>query len=199
MIDENLLADSSLTDGDNEANAGLADIPAGNCLRPHEPASPPTPVKATVIKGSTKADLLSYAKAAIDEGESLLRAAAEALALAQKDFNATQREIAEAVGRSASWVNRVLKWRRSGYKDYSPTTKAGRVAHAQQRVKVSKPGKPDTTTTKTPATPRPRAAPYTLRLRSHLPPRQGANLNSPSAIGGPTWTMRAESKSLPSS
>jgi cytoskeletal protein RodZ len=59
-----------------------------------------------------------------------------------EDFKATQREIAEAVGRSPSWVNRLLKWHRSGYKQYSPfgpTTKAGRVSHAQQRAKASKP------------------------------------------------------------
>jgi hypothetical protein len=87
--------------------------------------------------------------AAIEAGESSLRDAAEGLALAQKDFNATQREVAEAVGRSASWVNRLLKWRRSGYTEYSPfgpTTKAGRVAHAQQRTKASKPRKPKATT-----------------------------------------------------
>jgi hypothetical protein len=132
-------------DGDPEDNGS-------NCSRPHEPVSPPTqPVKATIIKGSTKAELLGWAKETIDAGENSLRDAVEALALAQKDFNATQREIAEAVGRSASWVNRVLKWRRSGYRDYSPfgpTTKAGRVAHAQQRVKASKLRKPDATTTK---------------------------------------------------
>ena len=111
-------------------------------------------VKPTVPKGSTKAELLSRAKAAIEAGESFLRDAAEALALAQKAFNASQREIAEAIGRSASWVNRLLKWRRSGYKEYSPfgpTTKAGRVAHAQQQAKASKLRKPEATTTKTPA------------------------------------------------
>ena len=123
------------------------------CSPPHAPASPPR-VKPTVTKGSTKAELLSRAKAAIEAGESFLRDAAEALALAQKAFNASQREIAEAIGRSASWVNRLLKWRRSGYKEYSPfgpTTKAGRVAHAQQQAKASKLRKPEATTTKTPA------------------------------------------------
>ena len=108
----------------------------------------------TLAGGSTKAELLSRAKAAIEAGESFLRDAAEALALAQKAFNASQREIAEAIGRSASWVNRLLKWRRSGYKEYSPfgpTTKAGRVAHAQQQAKASKLRKPEATTTKTPA------------------------------------------------
>ena len=48
--------------------------------------------------------------------------------------------MAEAIGKSASWVNKLLKWRRSGYKDHSPfgaTTKRGRVEHAQQRVTAS--------------------------------------------------------------
>jgi prophage regulatory protein len=74
----------------------------------------------TLVNTTTKAGLLHRAKAAIDAGESSLRDAAEALALAQDDFSATQREIAEAVGRSLGWVNRLLKWRRSGYKDHSP-------------------------------------------------------------------------------
>ena len=137
----------------DEDDVALVDTLAGDRSPPHAPASPP-PVKPTVTKGSTKAELLSRAKAAIEAGESFLRDAAEALALAQKAFNASQREIAEAIGRSASWVNRLLKWRRSGYKEYSPfgpTTKAGRVAHAQQQAKASKLRKPEATTTKTPA------------------------------------------------
>jgi hypothetical protein len=96
---------------------------------------------------TTKAELLSRAKTAIDKGETYARDAAEALALAVEDFKATQREIAESVGRSASWVNRLLKWRRSGYKEYSPfgpTTKAGRVSHAQQRARASKPRRTST-------------------------------------------------------
>ena len=142
------------------------DIPVQRGSVEHEPvklgvdlaktfaASPPTSAAATVTIRTTKAELLSRAKAAIEAGERSLRNAAEALALAQKDFNATQREMAEAVGRSASWVNRLLKWRRTGYKDYSPfgpTTKAGRVAHAQQRTKASRPRKPKATTTTTSA------------------------------------------------
>jgi Homeodomain-like domain len=92
--------------------------------------APPVPAQET-----SKADVLRRAKAAIDAGESSLREAAEAVALAQKAFNASQREIAEAVGRSASWVNRLLKWHRSGYKEcspFGPTTQAARVAHAQR-------------------------------------------------------------------
>jgi hypothetical protein len=100
-----------------------------------QPIEPPVGINTT-----TKADLLCRAKDAIDAGETRLHEAAEALALAQKDFKATQREIATAIGRSASWVNRLLKWRRSGYKEHSPfgpTTTAARVSHGKQRTKAS--------------------------------------------------------------
>ena len=159
----------------------------------------PTPSVATVMSRTTKAELLSRAKAAIEAGESSVRDAAEALALAQNEFNATQREMAEAVGRSASWVNRLLKWRRSGYMEYSPfgpTTKAGRVAHAQQRTKVSKPRKPKATTTTTSADAEPSSssADASSTPRSHLPPRRSATSCTPSGIGGPTWTTLARSR-----
>jgi hypothetical protein len=91
---------------------------------------------------TTKAELLKRGKAAIDAGECSLREAAEALALAQQDFKATQREIADAVGRSLGWVNRLLTWRRSGYKEsspFGPTTRVCRVQHAEQRAKVRTP------------------------------------------------------------
>jgi hypothetical protein len=105
-----------------------------------EPDAPPTAVNTT-----TKAELLNRAKAAIEDSEQSLHDAAEALGLAQEDHSATQREMAEAIGKSASWVNKLLKWRRSGYNDHSPfgpTTKRGRVEHAQQRAKPSKARKP---------------------------------------------------------
>jgi hypothetical protein len=107
--------------------------------------APPTAVNTT-----TKEELLQRAKAAVEAGEQSLRDAAEALGLAREDHSATQREMAEAIGKSASWVNKLLKWRSSGYKDHSPfgpTTRRGRVEHAQQRTKASKPrgvaSKPD--------------------------------------------------------
>jgi hypothetical protein len=99
---------------------------------------------STATNKTTKAELLGRAKLAIEAGEKSLHEAAELIGLAQEEHKATQREIAAAVGMSPAWVNRLLKWRRSGYKEYSPfgpTTKAGRVAHAQQRAKASKPRK----------------------------------------------------------
>jgi hypothetical protein len=77
---------------------------------------------------TTKADLLRRAKDAIEAGDQSLREAADALALAQDDFKASQREIAEAVGKSAAWVNRLLRWRREGCvgSPFGPGSKAGR-------------------------------------------------------------------------
>jgi hypothetical protein len=77
---------------------------------------------------TTKADLLSRAKDAIETGDQSLREAADALAVAQEDFNATQREIAQAIGKSVAWVNRLLRWRREGCPSspFGPGSKAGR-------------------------------------------------------------------------
>jgi hypothetical protein len=69
---------------------------------------------STRSNATTKAELLSRAKVAIEDGERSLRDAAEALALARRDFDATQREIAAAVGKSVAWVNRLLQWQKEG-------------------------------------------------------------------------------------
>ncbi|MGH6671790.1 MAG: bifunctional DNA primase/polymerase [Xanthobacteraceae bacterium] len=109
-----------------------------------EPLAATTETFAAGEHSTSKDELLSIANSEIENSEGSLRAAAEALARAEKDFGATQREMAEAVGRSASWVNRLLKWCRSGYKGQSPfgpTTKSVRVAHAQQRATSSKSSK----------------------------------------------------------
>jgi len=58
--------------------------------------------------------LLEQAKRAIAAGESSLKKAAECIAKAQAQ-GATQRQIAEGVGKSAAWVNQLLKWRSHGY------------------------------------------------------------------------------------
>jgi hypothetical protein len=76
----------------------------------------------------TVTELLTRAKHAIESGETSLHAAAEDIAAAQEQ-GATQRQIAEAVGKSAAWVNRLLKWRESGYHDdtaFGPQAKASR-------------------------------------------------------------------------
>jgi hypothetical protein len=80
----------------------------------NETSASPRPVAPTVAYGITKAEVLSHAKAAIEAGESP-RDIAERLACAHEDFHATQREIGRSIGISASSVNRLLKWRHSGY------------------------------------------------------------------------------------
>jgi hypothetical protein len=93
-------------------------------------ALPPRPAARTVAYGTTKAEVLSRAKAAIEAGESL-RAIAERLACAKEDFHTSQRQISRAVGWHPSKVSRVLKWRRTGYKQsspFGPTTRAGRAS-----------------------------------------------------------------------
>jgi hypothetical protein len=67
----------------------------------------------------TTTELLSRAKRAIESGEASLRAAAEDLAAVQEQ-GATQREIAEAVGKSLGWVHRLLAWKRDGYREATP-------------------------------------------------------------------------------
>ncbi|MGJ4971514.1 hypothetical protein ACQR1N_25570 [Bradyrhizobium sp. HKCCYLRH1073] len=66
----------------------------------------------------TVQELINRAKHNIEVGETSratsFRAAAEDIALAC-DQGAKQREVAEAVGKSAAWVNRLLKWREGGY------------------------------------------------------------------------------------
>ena len=134
-------------------SAELEPVKLGKGLAKTSSVSPPKPVTATVAIGTTKAEVLSNAKVAIEAGESP-RDSAERLGVAEENFGATQREIAKAVGRSPGWVNCLLRWRRSGYKEkspFGPTTTAGRVARAQQRTKASKPRDPEATTTMTSA------------------------------------------------
>jgi hypothetical protein len=95
------------------------------------------PVETTERRDNTttKDALLSRAREAVEAGERSLHDAAEALGLAQEEHSAGQREMAEAVGRSASWVNALLKWRRSGYKDASPFDRPrSRLAAKQSRA-----------------------------------------------------------------
>src|SRR5688500_16931370 len=73
-------------------------------------------------------ELLRRARIALEAGEISLRQAAEDIAAAQEQ-GATHRQIADAVGKSAAWVNRLLQWRRSGYRDgtaFGPQAKASR-------------------------------------------------------------------------
>jgi hypothetical protein len=77
---------------------------------------------------TTKANLLSRAKDLIEAGDQSFHDAAETLALVREDFKASQREIAEAIGKSPAWVNRLLQWRRQGFvgTPFGPGSKARR-------------------------------------------------------------------------
>jgi hypothetical protein len=108
-------------------------------------ASPPRPVARMFAWGTTKAEVLSRIKAAIEAGESP-RTIADGLAFAQGHFHASQREIGRAVGRDpGGWVNRFLKWRKYGYKDaspFGPTTRAERAVLCQLRSPNNIPAAP---------------------------------------------------------
>jgi hypothetical protein len=68
--------------------------------------------------------------------------AAEYIAKAQEQ-GATQRVIAERVGKSVGWVNRLLQWRLEGYKEtaFGPPSKARR-----ERVQATEQQKPKSRT-----------------------------------------------------
>jgi hypothetical protein len=90
----------------------------------------------TSLQAATIGKLLDKAKRAIASGEASLHEAAEYIAKAEKQ-GATQRQIAEAVGKSAAWVNGLLRWRRDGYKDspFGPQSKRARVQATKQKKK----------------------------------------------------------------
>jgi hypothetical protein len=84
------------------------------------------------------AALLSRAKtsiAAYYNGVNSLRSAAEDVAAA-KAQGATQSEIADALGKSQPWVNRLLQWRKGGYQDtaFGPESKAKRERSASYQA-----------------------------------------------------------------
>jgi len=63
---------------------------------------------------SKVADLLEKAKGAIAAGEKYYREAAELVAQAQ-EAGATQKQIADRIGKSQPWISQLLAWRTSGY------------------------------------------------------------------------------------
>lgn len=97
--------------------------------------SAPQPTPRTTLYGTTKAEVLSRIKAAV-EARAPVRYIHEMLACAHDDFHASQRELGAAIGLSASTINRQLKWHQSGYRErspYGPTTRAGRAAHRNRK------------------------------------------------------------------
>jgi hypothetical protein len=74
--------------------------------------------------------LLEQAKHCIARGESSMREAAEHIDEAMRlDNKLTQRAIAERIGKSPAWVNRLISWKSAGYKSetpFGPQSKASR-------------------------------------------------------------------------
>ena len=81
-------------------------------------------------------ELLEEAKRDIDDGEVRLRAAAEKMAAARKQ-GASQRQIAQGVGKSAPWVNRLLKWHDGGYQEDTPFGPQSRASRQRSRVQAT--------------------------------------------------------------
>jgi hypothetical protein len=79
-------------------------------------------------------NLLKTARIAIGAGEAHLHQAAEDIHAASEK-GATQRTIADAVGKSASWVNGPLQWRLGGY---DGTAFGPQSAKTRERIKSEK-------------------------------------------------------------
>jgi len=97
--------------------------------------------------------LHAKAKAAIKSGEGYFRDAADHLAQARK-LGATQRQSAEAIGKSPAWVNGLLRWHEGGCKNtpFGPQSKAQRARVQAVKQKESRPRNPGERTA-APATP----------------------------------------------
>jgi transposase len=92
-----------------------------------------SPASTSCSNASTKDDLITRAKEHIEAGEQSIHDAAELIAIAQEQHGATQREIAEAVGKSVGWVNRLLQWRREGYRDDTPFGPGSRLVRERRK------------------------------------------------------------------
>jgi len=78
----------------------------------------------------TIADHIEQTKHCIAQGESSMQQAAEHIADAMRlDNRLTQRVVAERIGKSAAWVNGLIRWKFEGYKSetpFGPQAKASR-------------------------------------------------------------------------
>lgn len=79
-------------------------------------------------------NLLSRAKNEIAKGETALQTAADYIAKAQ-ELGATQREIASRLEKSASWVNAMLHWHKSGYEEETPFGSQSKASRERRRVR----------------------------------------------------------------
>jgi hypothetical protein len=96
--------------------------------------------KQKAERETAQAEQLELFKSEIADNDRSMRAATEYL-LKAVDLGATQRMAAEKVGKSESWVNRLLRWGRNGFKDtgpFSTDAKAKRVRTAKNIRRLKK-------------------------------------------------------------
>lgn len=77
--------------------------------------------------------LLSEAKLSIERGETELKRGIEKIAEAER-LGVSRREIAKAVGKSTSWVSRMLKWHKMGPRDETPFGPQSKEARRRKAV-----------------------------------------------------------------
>jgi hypothetical protein len=93
--------------------------------------------------GTTVDQLHAWAKRAIKTGEACCFREVAGYLLGARTLGATQRQSADAIGKSAGWVNRLLKWRDGGCKDtpFGPQSKVkrerGRVQAPEQKTPLA--------------------------------------------------------------
>ena len=84
--------------------------------------------------GEIREELLARSKTRIEAGQESIRDGVEDFAIAMERCNASQREVASYLGKSASWVSGMLRWRRQGYPatPFGPESKAARDRRKKQ-------------------------------------------------------------------
>lgn len=101
------------------------------------------------IRPGSEAALLAIAKEKADAGDRAgvehYRAAADALVTTWKTHKTPQRKMADALGKSQSWVAQLLQWHREGCPAGGPFLRANVISRTNQRAK----SKPSTSKRKT--------------------------------------------------
>jgi hypothetical protein len=106
-------------------------------IKAHDPLC-----KTSSSKDQAVDTLHEKARRAIESGEKLFneraREAAEYLAEA-RELGAKQQQSASAIGKSAGWVNALLKWHDGGYKTVCPFPRAARrIQPAERKTDLNK-------------------------------------------------------------
>jgi hypothetical protein len=106
---------------------------------------PSFPKRTQGVTMASIINLLDKAKDAIAAGESSYRKAADLIAQAQES-GATQKQIAERLGRSRAWITFLLAWRKSGYRGSAfERSNRARVSSQTRQCKPERATAPPTT------------------------------------------------------